>query len=121
MNSERLEVFIYVNKINKTTKASIGIYLKYYDKNNEFIMDKKMSSGEISYKKFTEEIIYRSIIDSLNLIKNRDIKTIVYCSYDGSYPRTRELDKIVKKFYRINFIFNYEDETAKLISKENIK
>ena len=104
MNSERLEVYIYVNKINKTTRASIGIYLKYYDKNNKFIMDKKISSGEIQYKKFTEEIIYRSIIDSLNLIKDKGIKTIVYCSYDGSYPRTKELTKLVKKFYRINFL-----------------
>lgn len=120
MNSERLEVFIYVNKINKTTKASIGIYLKYYDKNNKFIMDKRVSSGEIQYKKFDEEVIYRSLIDACNLIKNKDILTLFYCSYDGSYKRTKELDKVIKKFYRVNFIFNYEDETAKLISKENI-
>lgn len=121
MNSERIEVYIYVNKINKTTKASIGIYLKYYDKNNKFIMDKRVSSGEIQYKKFDEEIIYRSLIDACNLIKNKDILTLFYCSYDGSYKRTKELDKVIKKFYRVNFIFNYEDETARLISKEGLK
>lgn len=121
MNSERIEIYIYVNKLNKGTKASIGIYLKYYDKNNKFIMDKKISSGEIQYKKFDEEVIYRSLIDACNLIKNKDILTLFYCSYDGSYKRTKELDKHIKKFYRVNFIFNYEDETAKLISKENTK
>ena len=120
MNSERIEVYIYVNKF-QTTKASIGIYLKYYDKNNKFIMDKKISSGEIQYKKFDEEIIYRSLIDACNLIKNKDILTLFYCSYDGSYKRTKELDKVIKKFYRVNFIFNYEDETARLISKEGLK
>ena len=120
MNNERVEVFIYVNKIDKD-KASYGIYLKYYDKHNLFIADKKISSKKIEYKNFTEEIIYHSLIDSLNLIKNKNIKTIVYCSYNGNYPRCRELTKLVKKFYRINFIFNYEDETAKLISKENTK
>ena len=120
MNSERIEVYIYVNKF-QTTKASIGIYLKYYDKNNKFIMDKKISSGEIQYKKFDEEIIYRSLIDACNLIKNKNILTLFYCSYDGSYKRTKELDKVIKKFYRVNFIFNYEDETARLISKEGLK
>ena len=61
------------------------------------------------------------MIDASNLIKNKDILTLFYCSYDGSYKRTKELDKVIKKFYRVNFIFNYEDETAKLISKENTK
>lgn len=121
MNSERIEVYIYVNKINKTTKASIGIYLKYFDKNNKFIMDKRVSSNIIQYKKFDEEVIYRSLIDACNLIKNKDILTLFYCSYDGSYKRTKELDKVIKKFYRVNFIFNYEDETARLISKEGLK
>ena len=103
MNNERVEIFIYINKINKTTRASIGIYLKYFDKYGLFIADKKISSGEIRYKKFTEEIIYRSLIDGLSLIKNRNIPTIVYCSYDGSYPRCRDLDKLVKK-YMINLV-----------------
>ena len=116
---ERIEVYIYVNKF-QTTRASIGIYLKYYDKNNKFIMDKRVSSGEIQYKKFDEEVIYRSLIDACSLIKNKDILTLFYCSYDGSYKRTKELDKVIKKFYRVNFTFNYEDETAKLISRENI-
>lgn len=120
MNNERIEVYIYVNKF-QTTRASIGIYLKYYDKNNKFIMDKKVSSGEIQYKKFDEEVIYRSLIDACSLIKNKDILTLFYCSYDGSYKRTKELDKVIKKFYRVNFIFNYEDETARLISKEGLK
>ena len=120
MNNERIEVYIYVNKF-QTTKASIGIYLKYFDKNNKFIMDKRVSSGEIQYKKFDEEVIYRSLIDACNLIKNKNILTLFYCSYDGSYKRTKELDKVIKKFYRVNFTFNYEDETAKLISKEGLK
>ena len=84
-------------------------------------MDKRVNSGEIQYKKFDEEVIYRSLIDACNLIKNKDILTLFYCSYDGSYKRTKELDKVIKKFYRVNFIFNYEDETAKLISKEGLK
>lgn len=120
MKNERIELYIHVNRINKNTKASIGIYLKYFDKNNSFVTDKRVSSGIIQYKKFEEEIIYRSLIDGLGLIKNKNILTLVFCSYDGGYKRTRELDKLVKKFYRINFIFNYEDETAKFLSKENI-
>ena len=120
MNNERIEVYIYVNKF-QTTRASIGIYLKYFDKHGLFIMDKRVSSGEIRYKKFDEEIIYRSLIDACNLIKNKNMLTLFYCSYDGSYKRTKELDKVIKKFYRVNFIFNYEDETARLISKEGLK
>ena len=119
MNNERIEIYIYVNKINKN-KASYGIYLKYYNKSNLFIADKKISNI-IQYKKFDEEVIYRSLIDACSLIKNKDILTLFYCSYDGSYKRTKELDKVIKKFYRVNFIFNYEDETARLISKEGLK
>lgn len=119
MNNERVEVFIYVNKINKN-KASYGIYLKYYNKSNLFIADKKVSSHIIQYKKI-EEVVYNSLIEGLKLIKNRNVQVIVYSSFDGSYKRQDELTKLVKKFYKINFIFNYEDEVAKLISKENAK
>ena len=40
MNS-LIEVYIYVNKVNKTTKASYGIYLKYINDELELIADKK--------------------------------------------------------------------------------
>ena len=50
MKNERIELFIYVNVINKS-KATYGLYLKYYDKNNRFSMDKKVSSDIIQYKK----------------------------------------------------------------------
>ena len=119
MKNERIELFIYVNKL-QTTKATYGLYLKYYDKNNHFIIDKKVSSQIIQFKKF-EEVVYNSLIEGLKLIKNRNVQVIVYSSFDGSYKTHDELTKLVKKFYRINFIFNYEDETAKLISKENTK
>ena len=119
MKNERIELFIYVSKIDET-KATYGLYLKYYDKHNKFIMDKKVSSEIIQYKKF-EEVIYKSLIEGLKLIKNKNIQVIVYSSFDGSYKRQDELTKLVKKFYRVNFIFNYEDETAKLISKEGLK
>ena len=117
MKNERIELFIYVNVINKS-KATYGLYLKYYDKNNLFVMDKKVSSQIIQYKKI-EEVVYNSLIEGLKLIKNRNVQVIVYSSFDGSYKRQDELTKLVKKFYKINFIFNYEDEVAKLISKEN--
>lgn len=118
MNSERVEVYIYVNKINKN-KASYGIYLKYYNKSNLFIADKKISNI-IQYKKF-DEVVYKSLIEGLELIKNKNIQVIIYSSFDGGYKRQDELTRLVKKFYRVNFIFNYEDETAKLISKEGLK
>lgn len=119
MKNERIELFIYVNVINKS-KATYGLYLKYYDKNNLFVIDKKVSSQIIQYKKI-EEVVYNSLIEGLKLIKNRNVQVIVYSSFDGSYKRQDELTKLVKKFYKINFIFNYEDEVAKLISKENAK
>lgn len=42
MNS-LIEVYIYVNKVNKTTKASYGIYLKYINDELELIADKKLA------------------------------------------------------------------------------
>ena len=119
MKNERIELFIYVSKIDKT-KATYGLYLKYYDKHNKFIMDKKVSSEIIQYKKF-EEVVYKSLIEGLELIKNKNIQVIIYSSFDGGYKRQDELTRLVKKFYRVNFIFNYEDETARLISKEGLK
>ena len=119
MKNERIELFIYVNVINKS-KATYGLYLKYYDKNNHFAMDKKVSSQTIQYKKI-EVVVYNRQSDVLKMIINRGVHGIVYSSFDGSYKRQDELTKLVKKFYRINFIFNYEDEVAKLISKENTK
>lgn len=119
MNNERVEAFIYINRIDKN-KASYGLYLKYYDKHNLFIADKKICSNIIQYKKF-EEIVYESLIVTLKSIKDKRVQVIVYSSFDGSYKRQDELTRLVKKFYKINFIFNYEDEVAKLISKENTK
>ena len=66
MKNERIELFIYVNVINKS-KATYGLYLKYYDKNNLFVMDKKVSSDVIRYKKI-EEVVYNSFIPLSDLV-----------------------------------------------------
>ena len=46
MKNERIALFIYVNVINKS-KATYGLYLKYYDKNNFSVTAKKVSSDII--------------------------------------------------------------------------
>lgn len=119
MNS-LIEVYIFVNKINKTTKASYGIYLKYINDELELIADKKVSSGVIQYKKI-EDVIYSSILDSCRLINNKDLPLRIHCSFDGHYSRTKELDKEVKKFHDVFFYFNEVNEMAEKLSKENLK
>ena len=121
MKNERIELFIYVNVIIYSSFSPSNPLYHYILSLSIVNLGSVFFLTKLSRNKKIEEVVYNSLIEGLKLIKNRNVQVIVYSSFDGSYKRQDELTKLVKKFYKINFIFNYEDETAKLISKENTK